>query len=175
MRLGRRHPDERYLALLAGEDLGPLRALLVRRHVARCPACAETVSSHRELRRQFRAEAGIPAADLGPLALRIRASARRLAPAATPSPAPSRAWRPVLAAAAVVVAVVSVGVLDRAPDWERGAGTPSPAGQEFWASSTADPHDLPSGQAQITARGALSVRSFDAGTGTLTITDYHLP
>jgi hypothetical protein len=55
------HPDERALALFAGDDLGWLQSLNIRAHVSRCTACRDEVQALQASRaRVAQAASGLP-------------------------------------------------------------------------------------------------------------------
>ncbi len=163
-----RHPTEQALSLFAGGDLSPLRKRMVGRHVARCEACRATVAAHARIRERLARAALTPDVDFEALSHRIRKTA------ALDSPGWDWRWRAVTGMAAVAAACAAVLLLpERVGD---GRPEPAPVTESMPAPPLhAGDFPLDPTESQITPRGGLSVRSFDAVSGTLTITDYFAP
>ena len=169
MRRVDRHPGERTLSLLAGGDLGPLRRHWVGHHVSRCAPCSASVESYRRIRDQVALEARVPEVDFGALARQVQAAA------AVRTRDKARwqwGWRTAVGTGAVAGALVAIALVS---DWET---VPSqPTVPTFYRQGLPQVATLPvaPAEAQLTSEGWLSVRSFDAASGTLTITDYFAP
>lgn len=165
------HPAEHEIALLAGGDLGALRRWRIARHVARCESCQSTAEGYARLRAELGVAKAVPEVDYQALGHKIRVA---LAQAGQqPERRDTWIWRAAagmgLATAAVLLALL---VPSRGPETSL-----SPT-----ASSVGSGQALPGLQtladgteAQVTAEGRLSIRSFHQATGTLTITDYYAP
>ena len=167
MRGQRRHPDERALALLAGGDLGLLRNRRVAWHVSRCARCRASVAKFEAMRSRLARESNIPDVDYEALARRIRA-------AVATKPRADRSWQwgwtAAFAASAVTATLVAMLMLPERPD-----GPQRVSSSRAQAPLPVATIPFEADEAQVTAEGGLSVRSYDALSGTLTITDYYAP
>ena len=165
------HPTEHEIALLAGGDLGPVRRWRLARHVARCEGCRTTAEGYARLRVELGAPRALPEVDFEALGHKIRVALAQ----AQPQPAPSVAWL-WRAAAGIGLATAAVLVALLVPFGGPETGLPQTA------SSAGPSQALPlfqalgnGAEAQVTAEGRLSVRSFHQASGLLTITDYYAP
>ena len=162
------HPDEHKLSLLAGGDLAFPGRWFVARHVARCPDCAAAVAAYASARAELRSLPPAPEVDFRALAHRIRVEVAQTGGPAPRNRIPRWAAPVGLGAASAAVAVVLLLPL----------GSPGPAKLPRAAMGSPEPevqllHE--GAEAQLTADGGLSVRSFHPGSGALTITDYYAP
>ena len=169
MKIFDRHPHERALALFAGNDLGSLQRLLVRRHLARCETCEDTVASYQRLRAELAGAAPVPAVDFEALSRQIRA-------AVAAEIAPETRWRwhgkatarAALAASVLVAALLLFRQGDEPGPASLAVAEPS---EDVWRG----PFDADTVDFQITSEGGLSAQAFYPASGTLTITDYYAP
>lgn len=168
MSTSNRHPDERKLSLFAAEDLAAWERWLIGRHVAKCPECIAVVSAHSRVRAQLLAESPVPQADFKALAHRIRVEAAHATGPATRE----RGWRWTAAAGLAAAAIAVVLVL---PDGSLEAPPSRQAESEPSESPLQVPVFYEGMEAQVTAEGTLSVRSFHPGSGVMTVTDYYMP
>ena len=169
MRILNRHPDERQLSLHAGGDLRLLNGWLIARHVKKCRQCEAAVTAHARVRAELLAHPPVPEPDFAALAHRIRVEASQNAHPATRD----YGWRLAAAGAGAAAAAVAIALV-------LPVGSPEPPDSHLAAVETAPPaaqvNLLYEGfEAQVTAEGALSVRSFHPGSGILTVTDYYAP
>ena len=169
MKIFDRHPHERALSLFAGNDLGPLRRLLVRRHLANCEACADTVASYESLRAELASAAPVPAVDFEALSRQIRAAV-----AAEITPETRWRWHGKATAGAALAASVLVAVVFLFQQGDE-PGPQSLAVAEPADHAWKEPFDAESVDFQITSEGGLSAQAFHPASGTLTITDYYAP
>ena len=161
------HPGERLLSLFAGNDLGALQSRLVRRHVARCDACANSVAGYVSLRAELARAQPMPDVNFGALARQIRAAA-----AVDPPARRTGHWRWHLAEAGLAAAIAIAVLVPVETDGPADAGIVSTLPDEaVWSV----PEAFVGTEAQLTAEGGLTVRAFHAGSGTLTITEYYAP
>ena len=169
MKIFDRHPHERALSLFAGNDLGPLQRRLIRRHLARCETCADTVVSYKGLRAELAGAAPVPDVDFLALSRQIRAAvAAEIAPET-----PWRWHRKATAGAALAASVLVAALFLFQQGDEPGPASLAVAepSERVWKG----PFDAESVEFQITSEGGLSAQAFYPASGTLTITDYYAP
>ncbi len=176
------HPNERDLALFAGGELGPLSRWRIERHLESCASCKAAAAEYFHLSAELSELAELPDIDWLALARNIQAAAAQAA-AVRPAPSLARLWKIGAAAAAAACLLLAV--------WAVREGRPAaPLGLQAETAAIADKANAPaqhdvlstaafdewsSPDAQITADGRLSLRSFDAGSGAMTITEYYAP
>ena len=109
-----RHPDERQLALYAGEDCGWIERFSIRRHVARCRSCRSLAEAYKEDRESVRREAAQlpPEMDWDRVAAEMTANIRVGLEAgecvADSTRRPLRvSWRPAFAAVALATVLLA--------------------------------------------------------------------
>ncbi len=171
-----KHPSEQRLSLFAGKDLGSLSYWLIKRHVARCNQCSQLASHFTSLSNDLSAMETVPAPDWESFSRQIRVAAAQIPPAQPISVG----WRSrtvggvVLAAAAVVLVLLFVpdnnsslqpetAVIPQ--QYSNPAHSPASMWQDFESAV----------KVQITSEGQLRVRSYDAHSGLMMITDYYTP
>lgn len=167
----RRHPTQECLSLFAGGELGWFGRWRIARHAARCRTCELAIENFRRLRAELSRAQPAPRVDFGALAHRINVAAEQASRHGSPRPA--RRWKVAAAsglagAAAALALLLSPGADNLATPERANAVEPVPA-----IDVPLDVHD--GLEAQITSDGRLRVRSFQAGSGQLAITDYYAP
>jgi len=199
--MNNRHPSEADLALLAGGDCGWWQGLRVRRHVARCGDCRDTLASFGELRSetmQLAADHALPGfgssgMNWDRMADEMRANIRLgLAAGECVSETPADAgaqrwnWMPRLAIGmAGVVLLASAGAFLHSllphgdlPGVEHSAVLESSGtGVEVrtdTGSMTLLNHGDEAGDQTVTSRGAIRASYVDGNTGTVTVTSVSL-
>lgn len=165
------HPAEHEIALLAAGDLGALRHWRLARHVARCESCRTAAEGYARLRAELGVAQAVPDVDYHALGHKVRVALAQAEP--QPERGGAWIWRAAagtgLAMAAVVLALL---VPSRGPETKLPPPASSVGSSQAlpWFQALAD-----GTEAQVTAEGRLSIRSFHQATGTLTITDYYAP
>ena len=163
------HPSERQLSLYAGEDLSFLGQWLIGWHVRRCPASEAKVAAYVRARTELLAQPPVPEPDFAALGHRIRVEAAQNAGPQTRR----RGWR--LAAAGAGAAAVAVAIALILPVGSREPPVPRRSAAEGVLPPAKVTLLYEGVEAQLTAEGTLSVRSFHPGSGVLTVTDYYAP
>jgi hypothetical protein len=110
-----KHPDDSRLSLIAGGDAGFCESWMLRRHLRQCAPCRETVEAFRRLRADMRGEfSRMPAGlDWNRLAEEMRANihvglvAGECVAEAKPRGMVRPPWKPALAAAALLMVLIS--------------------------------------------------------------------
>jgi hypothetical protein len=190
------HPSEINLALLAGGDCGWLRRFFLRRHVARCGDCRDTVASFTELRSETLELASnnasmTPETDWNQLAGEMRANIRLgLAAGECVGEAPATilpvSWKPRLAIAATCVLLLAgagiflhgllpndnpAGVVHAATVESNSTGVQVTTGA---SSMTLMNHAGVAGDQTISSDGAIRSSYVDGDTGTVTVTSVYV-
>lgn len=165
MRTRKRHPDERQLSLLASNDLGPLHRWRVNRHVLRCDRCAATVAAHARMRAKMLNQPLPAQPDFSALAHQVQVEVAQ----ANGAGPPRRTSWPVSVAGVAVAALVLIVLTVPSGVQETDGIAP------HLVQTSPVPILGESTYAQVTAAGGLSVRSFYADSGTLTVTTYNFP
>lgn len=183
MRIFGGHPRERDLALFAGGELGPLSRWRIERHLESCAACKAEAAAYFHLSAELSELAELPDIDWNALARNIRAAAARDAPGRLP-PRFGWDWKTAAAPAAAACLALAVWAVRENPPPAPASPAGSPPAVSAAADGFAEERGAPysaaldewsSPDAQITAEGRLSMRSFDARSGTMTITEYYAP
>jgi hypothetical protein len=190
------HPSETDLALLAGGDCSWFRRFFLRRHVARCGDCRDTLASFTELRSETLElasnNAGImPETDWNQLAGEMRANIRLgLAAGECVGEAPSAilpvSWKPRLAMGAACVLLLTgagiflhgllpndnpAGVVHAATVESNSTGVQVTTGA---SSMTLMNHAGVAGDQTVSSDGAIRASYVDGDTGTVTVTSVYV-
>lgn len=167
----RRHPTEERLSLFAGGELGWFWRWRTARHAANCRTCEVAIENFRRLRAELGQAQPAPRVDFGALAQRINVAAEQASSHGRPRPA--RRWK-VAAASGLAAAAATLALL--LLPGENSPASPERAKAVQPVPAMDVPLDVHDGlEAQITSDGRLRVRSFQAGSGQLAITDYYAP
>lgn len=191
------HPSEQALALLAGDDAGPIRLFMLKRHVRVCPDCQEKVTEYRDLRAELATAEG-PDLNWKQLEAEMRANIHVgfEAGQCVREVAESRLRNPRLAVAfACLLVLAAAGFFLRESKSQREpmariAGSPSGSAmvQTTMLQSGPEGLELSSGAASITllshrgavinqtvsAQGEIRARYVDGETGSVTINNVYL-
>ena len=184
MKLFGAHPNERKLALFAGGELGPLSRWRIERHLESCASCKAEAAEYFHLSAELSELAELPALDWLALARNIQAAAVQ-ADVGRAAPRLGRLWKIGAAPAAAAGLLLAVWAVR-----ESRLPSTAPLGPQTETAAIADRTDAPAPHdaspaaafnewsrpdAQITVDGRLSLRSFDAASGAMTITEYYAP
>jgi hypothetical protein len=188
-----RHPSENDLALYAGGDCGPVQRFLLKRHVARCGDCRDSLASFGELRSAVH-NADVPDLNWNQLATEMRANIRvglaagecvREVPVAG-SHGSHWGWKPQVAVAmAGVLLLVGAGTFLHGllPHENTSLAAQSAvlestdAGVQVsngTASMTLLNPGKSTGDQSITSQGAIRASYVDGNTGTVTVTSVYV-
>ena len=190
------HPSETRLALLAGGECGRWQGFLLKRHVARCGDCRDTLASFTDLRSETLELSGtnagvMPEADWNRLAGEMRANIRLgLAAGECVGAAPSAilpvSWKPRLALGAACVLLLAgagiflhgllpndnpAGVVRAATVESNSTGVQVTTGA---SSMTLLNHAGVAGDQTVSSDGAIRASYVDGDTGTVTITSVYV-
>lgn len=190
------HPSENDLALLAGGDSGRWKGFFLKRHIARCGDCRDTLASFTELRsdaRELSSDSAsiMPETDWDLLAGEMRANIRLgLAAgecvAEAPAPILPATWKPRLALGAVCVLLLTgagiflhgllpndnpAGVVHAATVESNSTGVQVTTGS---SSMTLMNHSGVAGDQTVSSDGAIRASYVDGDTGTVTVTSVYV-
>jgi hypothetical protein len=181
------HPREPDLALLAGGEAGPLRRLLLDRHVRNCAECSEKISDYRDLRDDVATIDLSGAVNWNSLAAEMRANIRLglEAGACVRTAHAPRNWnlRPALALACVLLLAVAGELLREARPHRTAVSDSVPelvmtdSGVEFRTGANSLTLLKRRGNAAnqtVSARGDISELNIDSETGAVTINNVSL-
>ncbi len=192
------HPGERDLALFAGGELGPLSRWRIERHLESCASCKTEAAEYFHLADKLSELSELPDIDWNALSHNIQAAASQAA-GKRPEPSLGRLWKVAAVTASAACLLLTVRVVHE--QRSRPAATApleTPAEEDpnkqkadfveaaaisgrvndfadYYVFSTVGFKAWSSSDVQITAEGGLSLRSFDAGSGAMTITEYYAP
>lgn len=194
-----RHPSETDLALLAGGDCGRWQGFILRRHIARCGDCRDTLASYREVRSETLEMAGknpLPQTDWNRLAGEMRANIRlglAAGECVAEGPAPLLpvsvlpvSWKPRLAISAACVLLLAgagiflrgllpndnpTGVVHAAVVESNSTGVQVRTGA---SSMTLMNHGDVAGDQTVSSDGAIRSSYVDGDTGTVTVTSVYV-